>query len=313
MRTKLRYASFAFVFCCVGAIAATVVAPAHSVPSLQVVSASTSGMQIQSVDEKLRSELAATATRLASVEASITKSSDRAAQVALQTSWFSFGTVLGTALLTATLSLLAQMLLMRHQRKINRTDSEAKVANTYVEWQLKQLSELYGPIRALLGQSNVLYRQMNKALVSADSDRFRLVDGDDFDNLVFEIRQGQEWTRFRTVKHLAEVYNKGYGVEPYFDDVVDVGSRLVEVIREKAGFARSEDDELVHVMGEYLAHFLVLQRLHKKAAFDLVPLHLDAADEQATFPTRIQKLVDDGFNGINQQVIEWRNFKTGTT
>ena len=184
MHTKLRYVSFAFALCCVGAIAATVVPQADPVPSLPAVSAPTSGMQIQSVDEKSRSELAATTMRLASVEASITKSSDFAEQVALRTSWFSFGTVFGTALLTATLSLLAQMLLMRHQQKINRMDSEAKVANTYVEWQLKQLSELYGPIRALLGQSNVLYRQMNRALVFADINRVRLVEGYDFVNRV---------------------------------------------------------------------------------------------------------------------------------
>lgn len=259
--------------------------------------------------EKLRLEFANAASKLTSVDASVAKAAERADQVARRTSLYTFFTVLGTALVTALFSLFAQWLLMRHQRKINRADSEAKVANSYVEWQLKQLSELYGPVRALLGQSNVLYRQMNRALVAADASRFQLVPGQDFDDCEFQIKVGERWVRFRTVKHLAEVYNNKYGVEPYFDDVIEVGARLAEVIRQKAGFVRQDDKDLVLVMGEYLAHYLVLKRLHDRAKQG-VELHLNAADEQAVFPTRIQGLIDDGFRAINKQVIEWRGFKT---
>lgn len=305
VHNRRRYIGITVVLICVGAVTTPV--PSGAISPVQAGRASLSSGSKN--DEKLRLELAATTMRLASVEASIVKSSERADKAALRASWFTLWTVLGTALLTASLSLFAQAHLMRHQRGINRADSEAKIANTYVEWQLKQLSEFYGPIRALLGQSNALYRQMNKALVAADSNRFRLIEGDDFDRQVFQIRSGDEWTRFRTVKHLAEVYNKNYGVEPYFDDVVEVGSRMAEVIREKAGFARSEDDVLVRIMGKYLAHFLVLKRLHERAK-DGKPSHLNAADEQATFPNEIEKLVDDGFKKINRQVIEWRKLKT---
>lgn len=283
--------------------------PFAGLPS-SVPAAATASAPVQAVaDERLRQELAITTTRLASLEGSMAKAGDKADQVARRTSMYSLWTVLGTALLTASLSLLAQWLLMRHQRRINRADSEAKVANTYVEWQLKQLSELYGPIRALLGQSNVLYRQMNRALVAADKQTFRLVDGEDFDRQEFQIFLSNAWVRFRTVKHLAEVYNGKYGVEPYFDDVVEVGSRIAEVIREKAGFARPEDDDLLQVMGEYLAHYHVLCRLHERAKASQ-PLHINAADEHATFPIRIQELVDTGFKEINQKVMEWRSFKT---
>lgn len=258
--------------------------------------------------EELRSQIAVVMGRLASVESTIEKSSERADNVALRSSLFSLATVLVGALLAGGASWGTQALLMSHQRKSSRADAEAKVANSYVEWQLKQLSELYAPLRALLGQSNVLYRQMNRALVAADATRFRLVPGSDFDDQTFEIRLGDQWVRFRTVKHLGEVYNKQYGVEPYFNDVVDVGSRIVSVIEEKAGYARQEDDRLVIVMGEYLAHYLVLKRLLARAKAGET-LHENAADEHATFPTDIQKLVNDGFREINKQVIEWRSFK----
>ena len=263
-------------------------------------------------DEGLRDELAAVKGRLASVEASIAKTSERADQVAQRTSWFSLGTVIVGALLAGFAGMGGQMLLMRHQRKINRADAEAKVANTYVEWQLRQLSELYAPLRALLGQSNVLYRQMNNALIEAAPDRFRFVVGGDFDGKVFEVRSAEQWVRFRTVEHIAEVYNRGYGVEPYFNDVVDVGQRIVGLIQDKAGYARQEDGQLILVMGQYLAHFFVLKRLLERVRANESP-HESFVDKFATFPAEIQELVNKGFQEINKQVIEWREFKQLTS
>lgn len=259
-------------------------------------------------DDKLRAELEMAVSRLAAVESSIAKSADRADAVAMRTSRFSLYTVLGTALLTAILTLVGQHLLMRHQRKMSARDSENEVANSYVDWQLKQLSELYGPLRALLGQSNEIYRQMNRALIGADKDRFRLVDGDDFDGKEFQIKLDEQWTRFRTVQHLPEVYGKMYGVEPYFDDVVAVGERMADVIREKAGYARSEDSDLLVYLGKYLGHFFVLKRLYEraKAGQEIV---VNEADRAATFPKKIQKLVCEGFAEINKQVMEWRKPK----
>ncbi len=256
-------------------------------------------------DDKLRADLAIAVTRLAAVESSIARSADRSDAAAMRTSWFSLITVLGTALVTAGLTLLGQHLLMRHQRRMGTRDSQNEVANAYVDWQLKQLSELYGPLRALLGQSNEIYRQMNRALISANKDRFRLVDGEDFDGRVFQIKLGEEWTRFRTVQHLPEVYGKGFGVEPYFDDVVAVGERMANVIRDKAGYARSEDADLLVYLGKYLGHFFVLKRLHEraKAGQEII---VNEADRAATFPNKIQKLVSDGFAEINKKVMEWR-------
>lgn len=256
-------------------------------------------------DDKLRIDLVRATERLSAVEAAVAKAADRADQVALRTSWFSLGTVLGTAFLTAALSLLAQWLLMRHQRKLNAQDAGAQVANAYVEWQLKQLSELYGPLRALLGQSNEIYRQMNRALIAKESTRFRLIEGDDFDKQEFQIRIDQDWTRFRTVQHLNEVYNKQFGVEPYFDDVIQVGKRMATLISNKAGYARSEDSELISEMGKYLGHYNVLKRMHKIAKTS-VQVAINAADRDATFPNKIQHLVNEGFTAINGQVMDWR-------
>src|SRR5437867_2902747 len=63
----------------------------------------------------------------------------------------------------------------KQERELAEKQSKLQIGNAVVEWQLKQLYLLYGPVRALLGQSFGLYRQMNKVLEHADSERFRIV------------------------------------------------------------------------------------------------------------------------------------------
>lgn len=258
-------------------------------------------------DEKLQDALATVNGRLSAVEGSITKASERADNDRIRTSWLAFLTVIASGILGIYGGLKVQSFVMRHQREINKEQAQAEVSNSYVEWQLKQLSELYGPLRALLGQSNAMYRQMNRALEAAAPDVFRLKQeaGADFDNEVFEIFQNGQWIRFRTVKHLGDVYGKNYGVEPYFDDVVDVGARMASLIRNKAGYVRPNDKGLIEVMGSYLAHYAVLSRLHKRAK-DGAPLQINIADEKATFPISIQELVNEGFDNINNEVLNWK-------
>lgn len=48
----------------------------------------------------------------------------------------------------------------RQEREFSEKQSQLQIGHAVVEWELKQLSLLYGPVRALLGQSFGLYRQM---------------------------------------------------------------------------------------------------------------------------------------------------------
>jgi len=204
-----------------------------------------------------------------------------------------------TVLGSGVLALLAQWLLMRHQRAQSEKQARGEVANTYADWQLKQLSEFYGPLRALLFQSNVMYRQMNKMLVDRAPDIFRLVDqsSGDFDNKLFEIRCDDVWVQFRTVKHLDKVYGCGYGVEPIFD---------AKLISERAGYVRGDQDELAKVLGRYLAHFVTLRTIvehAKNPAASQAPY----VNEGAVFPVGIQGLVDVGFRQLGEELRSWRH------
>jgi hypothetical protein len=209
----------------------------------------------------------------------------------------------------------------KEERLLAENRAKLEIGNSFVQWQLKQISELYGPLHALLGQSNAIYRQMNNALSAAAASRFRVVDGDeDFDKKEFQISlDGKTWTRFRTVLHIAEVYGKGYGVEGYFDELIGIGKRMVKIIEAKAGYVRPEQKELHSVFGQYLAHYAILMRLHsaRKARFQLdalgggplVPVtFIDPSKihESAAFPQRIQDLVDDGFTNTNNELQAWR-------
>lgn len=250
-------------------------------------------------EDRLASDLISITAKLNTLEGSISKSAERSDSAAQRAFWL--------AVLTIVASIANQIWMARYQRSMAREKAGDEVSNSYAEWQLKQLSELYGPLRALLEQSNAMYRQMNLALATADPDTFRLErkPGGDFDDQVFEIHKGGEWVRFRTVRDLGAVYNKGYGVEPFFDDVVSVGARIAKLIEDKAGYARSDAKELIRVMGAYLAHYAVLSRLHKRAqaGADVEPT---AGDQKATFPMDIQRLVNEGFDSINSEVMKWR-------
>jgi len=258
--------------------------------------------------DKVREDLNLVLGRIESLEKSIQKASEKTDHMTERNDWFALVTIIVTNLITGLIGFVSQRSLLRNQRKINREQAKSEVTNSYVEWQLKQLSELYGPLRALLEQSNAMYRQMNRALISANPGLFRMQSAQDkdFDNKEFQIQKEGCWTRFRTVKHLGDVYNKKYEIEPYFDDVVDVGSRMATLIRDKAGYARPEDDELIKVMGTYLAHYAVLSRLHKRAKEGML-ISTNMADDEAVFPIRIQNLVNSGYQSINGQIIQWRN------
>jgi len=262
--------------------------------------------RLQNENERIRSDLIASVNRLNNLEGSIGKASALADSASIRSSWFAFFTVV----FSVAFGLIGQCFLMRHQRSLNREQEKAKVSNSYIEWQLKQLSALYGPLRALLGQSIAIYRQMNMVLIAADDKKFRLEPkaGADFDNAEFQIFLDGQWKRFRTVEHLPVVYNKDYGVEPYFDDVITAGAAIADLIRGSAGYVRQEDNDLIKVMGTYLAHYGVLCRLHARAVKgdEVKPT---TADIKASFPYVIHELVDEGFNAINLQIMDWKNFR----
>jgi hypothetical protein len=204
-------------------------------------------------------------------------------------------------------------------------DRQAKlqIGNAVIEWEIKQLSFLYGPLRALLGQSAALYSEMNTVLIGR-SDRFRklpLKAGEERPEFQIHASSG-EWVRFRAVLHIFEVYGNGFGVETYFDEIVTIGAEMVKIIQQQAGYARPEEKDLMVVFGGYLAHYAVLKSMYEAAKAKTTAPGLDEDDHakpypapavniSAAFPNTIHVLINDGFVAITDDIQQWRRRAAG--
>lgn len=211
--------------------------------------------------------------------------------------------------------------------RLAERQSKASISNAVVDWQLKQLFLLYGPLRALLGQSFSLYRQMNAALCKTAPNRFQLVSSENPDGQASEDKREFQillpdsgWTRFRVVMHMQHVYGQGFDVEIYIDEIVAIGSRVVNIIQEKAGYARAEEADLMGIFARYLAHFAVMAHQHELAK-ELNPenrirverdepksqpralLNVDLA---SVFPLELPSLINAGFLAITRDVENWK-------
>ena len=210
------------------------------------------------------------------------------------------------------------------------------IAKSMVDWRLKQLSELYGPLRTLFAQSNAVYRTMNKVLEKANRDKFRLLNAEqlkgaeflhitrktDDDGFLFVTKRepAGAWEPFRTVLYIDDVYGLSYQVELYFDRIVEISTRLVAVIETKAGLALTEEsgpsssggpevkveDTLRHKFGQYLAHAAVLQAIHgnRRAAYAM-SISKRARSEappgslRALYPKEVVENIDNQAIAIN--------------
>lgn len=212
----------------------------------------------------------------------------------------------------------------QQERELAANQSKLQIGSAVVDWELQQLHLLYGPARALLGQSNGLYSQMNTVLEQVDSERFRFVSGNEREvqsvpGDEFQIKTAEGWKRFRTVLHIDQVYGKGFGVETYFDEIVAIGKRLVKIIEQNAGYARPQEKGLMQVFAKYLAHFAVLKHVHNEAKISLKkpsnsehslretdgvePLKVDLS---AVFPSELHKLINDGFEAVTKDIEQWK-------
>lgn len=280
------------------------VVPASTAGAASAASSATSMVGLPPEALKLPPSQDAIISKIEGLEKTLKAAAESPADMAMRSGLFALATVA----ISVLASVFVQFKMMEHQRNLAADQAKAEISNSFVQWELKQVSELYGPLRALLGQSNAIYRQMCQVLVAYDRERFRLDDEaeGDFDHKVFKIKKGDAWVRFRTVIHMEEIYRKGPEIEPYFDELVLIGGRMVQLIEEKAGYTRSDQKELIGVMGQYLAHYLVLKRLHNAIKSEEGYSSKGKPEETATFPNEIQKLVDKGYLDINLALENWK-------
>lgn len=262
------------------------------------------------------------ARALANVEASLSRIEHRMPAVWWTTPLTTFISVVIGGLLSGCIAYAMQVRLQKHQgdqASKRATLDEAladkkarhEVEQAKFEWHLRQLMELYGPLRALFDGSNEVYRRMNEVLISHDPRRYRdLTLSDqgeqpksiDPDHRYFETFDESigEWRKFRTIIDWTSVYGRGLGVDGYFDRIVSIGDRISKLIEVKSGLVMPHHGDLLAAFGKYLAHFEVLRELHAQSQPNTddtsrtaigAPMTVRVA---AAFPNKIQELVTAG-------------------
>jgi hypothetical protein len=208
---------------------------------------------------------------------------------------------------------------LKQEATLARERAKGDIGNAVIDWELKQLALLYGPMRALLGQSLGLYRQMSRVLANSRKNEFRLAQSSSSpDGWTLEVQgEAGQWERFRTVLHICRIYGHGFGVDTYFDEIVGIGQNMVGIIRKQAGCARPEEKDLMAVFAQYLAHFAVLKHVHQEAQEQRLRTENTSANEDpkdspmavdlsAVFPEEIHGLINQGFDALTQSVQQWR-------
>lgn len=259
-------------------------------------------------------------TSIAEVQSSLSRIDAKLASAWWMTPATTLVSVVIGGLLSGVVAYRMQARLLKHQgvqaheratleRELAEKKARHEVEQSKFELHVRQLTELYGPLRSLFDGSNEIYRRMNEILILHDPERFRDLtriagatppEQVDPDGRYFEIRDEstKKWRKFRTIVDWNEVYGKGVGVDGYFDRIVDIGNRVSALIGEKAGLVMPHHGQLLRAFGKYLAHFQVLKELHTQST-SMPPSHSGAVvpmkiREEAAFPNEIQKLVKAG-------------------
>jgi hypothetical protein len=127
-------------------------------------------------------DLGEVTTRLGTIEAGISKLAERASKTDYTPAYLGLVGSLFGVLVGGLITVFTQGRLLVHQKSLaekaadhakqladaralqdsNLADKRARleIGNSFAQWQLKQLSELYGPLHALLRQSHVMYRHI---------------------------------------------------------------------------------------------------------------------------------------------------------
>lgn len=123
--------------------------------------------------------------RLDEIDKGVTKLTEKSAAGAFQPAILPLlGTILGAviAVIIASRNLNFQKKLAEEKARLDselaRQKAGLDIGNSFAQWQLKQLSDLYGPLHALFRQSIGLYRHMNVVLLKKDPAKFRLLQDD---------------------------------------------------------------------------------------------------------------------------------------
>lgn len=147
-----------------------------------------------------------------------------------------------------TLELARQQAIFQHAEKI-------------LEFRLKQMELFYAPMFALLEQSRGLYDKMLDQLAYDEPNRYKRLAESDPEGYRFHVRaKDGSWRGFRLLDQLPAVRTNPKALA-LVEAILQIGEQMTKIISKRAGLA---SQDLVNLLGAYLAHYAVLSTIHKR-------------------------------------------------
>lgn len=197
----------------------------------------------------------------------------------------------------------AQKTRIAAERDLAREKAVLEAARALRDWRTKQLEQLYGPLRALLGHSKGVYDQMCLQLQKREgTSKYRhITDEKSTSGQSFQIYDSGSWGSFRLLDRLPSVYKQELGVVQLIDEILSIGAQIVDTIRKNAGLALPEQEELSKTFSEYLAHYAVMKELYESAKQGRPTQEYTVG----YYPRQMNKLVDKGFEIVIHDISKW--------
>jgi len=148
------------------------------------------------------------------------------------------------------------------QRSLELARQEAIFDHTekILEFRLKQMELFYAPMFALLEQSRALYDKMLYQLAQDEPQRYRRLPEPDAEGYRMHVRaQDDTWKGFRLLDQFPAVKANQKALV-LAERILQIGEQTTKIISDHAGLA---SQDLIDLLGEYLAHYAVLSAAHK--------------------------------------------------
>lgn len=169
----------------------------------------------------------------------------------------------------------------------------------FLEFRLKQMGFFYAPMFALLKQSKALYDKMSLQLVSDDPEQYKLLKKDDSNEPCLHVyTEDRNWEEFRLLDQLPAVRTYP-NILTLVERIIHIGEQMTKIISEHAGLA-SED--LVDLLGEYLAHHAILAMIYKQ---NETKPYKAGSHMMGYFPRELPNKIIQGYNEISALLNEY--------
>ncbi|MGE0683197.1 MAG: hypothetical protein AB7P69_20145 [Candidatus Binatia bacterium] len=187
------------------------------------------------------------------------------------------------------------------QRSLELARQEAVFSHTekILEFRLKQMELFYAPMFALLEQSRALYDKMLYQLVEDEPERYKLLTGPDPEGYRMHVRaQDGDWKGFRLLDQFPAVKTNQKALT-LAEQILHIGDQITKIISDRAGLA---SNDLIDLLGEYLAHHAVLSAVHKLR--DTAPAK-PGGHKILYYPRELNKKIEEGYRELNQFIGEY--------